>query len=110
MLGKAIFTFFQTVFGPQEQSKLSMFITTILFPKISITGFKKKVRGVWGHTPQKILKFRCLEMLFSLFSRHYLGLKTIKIKIILTGVEPGFFLGGGVPLRNDVTDGEVRKF
>ena len=34
--------------------------------------------------PQKILRFRCLEMLFSLFSRQYLGLKTIKIKTILT--------------------------
>jgi len=28
-----------------------------------------------GHAPQKILKFRCLEMLFSTFSRPYLGLK-----------------------------------
>ena len=28
-------------------------------------------RGVWG---QKILKFRCLEMLFSTLSRRYLGL------------------------------------
>ena len=34
--------------------------------------------------PQKILRFRCLEMLFSLFSKQYLGLKTIKIKTILT--------------------------
>ena len=34
--------------------------------------------------PLKILRFRCLEMLFSLFSRQYLGLKTIKIKTILT--------------------------
>ena len=33
-------------------------------------------RGVWGHAPpQKILKFRCFEMLFSTFSRQYLGLK-----------------------------------
>ena len=32
-------------------------------------------RGFWGHAPQKILKFRCLEMLFSTFSRQYLGLK-----------------------------------
>ena len=32
-------------------------------------------RGVWGHAPQKILKFRYLEMLFSTFSRQYLGLK-----------------------------------
>ena len=26
------------------------------------------------------------------------------------GADPGFFLGGGAPLRNDVTDGEVTKF
>ena len=26
------------------------------------------------------------------------------------GADPGFFLGGGAPLRNDVTDGEVKKF
>ena len=25
------------------------------------------------------------------------------------GADPGFFLGGGAPLRNDVTDGEVKK-
>ena len=24
------------------------------------------------------------------------------------GADPGFFLGGGAPLRNDVTDGEVK--
>ena len=30
------------------------------------------------------MKFRCLEMLFSTFSRQYLGLRAIKIKIILT--------------------------
>ena len=41
-------------------------------------------RGVWGCTPQKILKFRCLEMLFSTFSWQYLGLRAIKIKTILT--------------------------
>ena len=34
---------------------------------------------------QKILKFRCLDMLFSMLSRQYLGLKkTIKIKTTLT--------------------------
>ena len=26
-----------------------------------------------------------------------------------SGAEPGFFLGGGAPLRNDVTDGEVKN-
>ena len=26
------------------------------------------------------------------------------------GADQGFFLGGGAPLRNDVTDGEVTKF
>ena len=25
------------------------------------------------------------------------------------GADPGYFLGGGAPLRNDVTDGEVKK-
>ena len=25
----------------------------------------------------------------------------------VAGADPGFFLGGGAPLRNDVTDGEV---
>jgi len=32
-------------------------------------------RWVWGQAPQKILKFKCLEMIFSTFSRQYLGLK-----------------------------------
>ena len=33
-------------------------------------------RGFWGHAPpQKILNLRCLEMLFSPFSRQYLCLK-----------------------------------
>ena len=27
-----------------------------------------------------------------------------------SGSDLGFFLGGGAPLRNDVTDGEVKKF
>ena len=40
-----------------------------------------KARVSWGGSgdvpPQKILKFRCLEMLFSTFSRQYLGLKVI---------------------------------
>ena len=26
------------------------------------------------------------------------------------GADPGFFLGGGAPLRNDVTDGEVKRY
>ena len=29
---------------------------------------------------------------------------------LTAGADPGFFLGGGAPLRNDVTDGEVTKF
>ena len=29
--------------------------------------------------------------------------------IYTSGADPGFFLGGGAPLRNDVTDGEVKK-
>ena len=40
-------------------------------------------RGVWGLAPQKILKFRCLELQFSPFSRQYLGLiRTIEIKYV----------------------------
>ena len=27
-----------------------------------------------------------------------------------SGADPGFFLGGGTPLKNEVTDGEVKKF
>ena len=27
----------------------------------------------------------------------------------IAGADPGFFLGGGAPLRNDITDGEVKK-
>ena len=29
--------------------------------------------------------------------------------IQLAGADPGFFLGGGAPLRNDITDGEAKK-
>ena len=62
-----------------------MFITTVLFLKnLSHWLFWKKWGGSGGIPPQKILRFRCLEMLFSLFPRQYLGLKTIKIKTILT--------------------------
>ena len=62
-----------------------MFITTVLFLKnLSHWLFWKKCGGSGGIPPHKILRFRCLEMLFSLFSRQYLGLKTIKIKTILT--------------------------
>ena len=58
-----------------------MFITTVLFLKnLNHWLFWKKWGGSGGIPPQKILRFRCLEMLFSLFSRQYLGLKTIKIK------------------------------
>ena len=62
-----------------------MFITTVLFLKnLNHWLFWKRVTGSGGIPPQKILRFRCLEMLFSLFSRQYLGLKTIKIKTMLT--------------------------
>ena len=27
----------------------------------------------------------------------------------IPGADPGFFLGGGAPLRNEVTGGEVKK-
>ena len=51
--------------------------------------------GSGGMPPQKILKFRCFEILFSMFSRQYLGLKNNKktmfiiaalfLKISITG-------------------------
>ena len=28
----------------------------------------------------------------------------------VTGADPGFFSGGGAPLRNDVTDSELKDF
>ena len=34
---------------------------------------------------------------------------TIQTKRTVAGADPGFFLGGGAPLRNDVPDGEVKK-
>ena len=62
-----------------------MFITTVLFLKnLNHWCFWKTWGGSGGIPPQKILRFRCLEMLFSLFPRQYLGLKTIKIQTILT--------------------------
>ena len=34
----------------------------------------------------------------------------LKVKLMCeAGADPGLFLGGGAPLRNDVTDGEVKK-
>ena len=56
------------------------------FPQISITGFFEKSEGGLG--AYRLRKFWDLDawkiMLFSLFSRQYLGLKTIKMKTILT--------------------------
>ena len=55
---------------------------------------RKLPRGVWGHAPQKILKFRCLEMLFSAFSRQYLDLTNNQnqeyINHILSLLQPFF--------------------
>ena len=34
----------------------------------------------------------------------------LALKVIIAGADPGFFSGGGAPLRNDVTDSEVKKF
>ena len=54
----------------------------------------KFLRGVWGHAPQKILKFRCLEIIFSTFSRQYLGLTNNQyqeyINHILSLLQPFF--------------------
>ena len=33
----------------------------------------------------------------------------LKRNIRASGADPGFSLGGGAPLRNDVTAGEVKK-
>ena len=38
------------------------------------------------------------------------GMKALATSSLNAGADPGFFLGGGAPLRNDVTDGEVTKF
>ena len=40
--------------------------------------------GCGGMPPQKILKFRCLEMLFQRFPDSIWALRTIKIKTLLT--------------------------
>ena len=32
-----------------------------------------------------------------------------EIMLAIAGVDPGFFVRGGAPLRNDVADGEVKK-
>ena len=52
-----------------------------------------------GLFPKKFLKYRgygvyspCLIIIFGIS------------RIGLAGADPGFFLGGGAPLRNDVTD------
>ena len=38
-------------------------------------------------------------------------IKSVRSPVIAnqSGADPGFFLGGGAPLRNDITDGEVKK-
>ena len=46
---------------------------------------------------------------FAALTREILFLP-LEHKIYISGADPGFFLGGGAPLRNDVTDGEVKKF
>ena len=43
-------------------------------------------------------------------SHHLFFIIAKEITKTSTGADPGFFLGGGAPLRNDVTDGEVKKF
>ena len=47
-----------------------------------------------------------LAMFFSMTVS--LGLESVSFHN--TGADPGFFLGGGAPLRNDVTDSELKKF
>ena len=58
----------------------------------------------------------CLDMatLYMLLLCHGIAVFILAVCIyidlyIYTGVDPGFFLGRGAPLRNDVTDGEVKN-
>ena len=49
------------------------------------------------------------------FPEYYLNSQTMfraaaKCSVDRSGVDPGFFLGGGATLTNDVTDGEIKKF
>ena len=47
-------------------------------------------------------------------SKFFLGrlklAQMVKIPFIVSGADAGFFFGGGAPLRNDVTDDEVKTF
>ena len=44
------------------------------------------------------------------FLQHAFSRYVYDRSLLLSGADPGFFLGGGAPLGNDVTDGEVKKF
>ena len=37
------------------------------------------------------------------------GMAKVSITSVETGADPGFFLGGGAPLMNEVADREVKK-
>ena len=61
---------------------------------------------------------RGLGMVYFLFLFFFSGLaftltflthKNFKYSRYVSGADPGFFLGRGAPLRNDITDGEVKK-
>ena len=79
--------------GPYKPYKITVTVLSISFEVDVPTGkvggsllFDAKgasfLGGSGGMPPQKILKFRCLEMLFSLFSRqNFWALRTIKIML-----------------------------
>ena len=56
---------------------MSIFCSCLLTPVADLGNFKHKsnaegarhARGVWGHTPRKILKYRVSEMRFQTFWR-----------------------------------------
>ena len=48
------------------------------------------------------------ESIFSCFSLIFLGLRLSMTLLGVAGADRGFFLVGGAPLGNDVTDGEVK--
>ena len=69
----------------------------------------KKGRGVIDVTCQKSIRNAIWNHKIALSFRHLPTPEQCSHSHI-TGVDPGFFLEGGAPLTNDVTDGELKKF
>ena len=65
---------------------------------------KRKLSGLlfWWHDVLNVVVNRDSDASWFIYRYHY-------SEEVLSGAGPGFFLGGGAPLRNDVTDGEVEK-